>query len=109
MSQSIAIGRPAAISYHPRPMPRRSPARFASAPHEPRLSRAARRAAGVYYTPPEIARHLAELTLAPMLEAAARGRESIAVKMTGAGKPSPQLTPDPVRVELPAIQILDPA
>lgn len=61
-------------------MPRRPTARYSAAAHEPPLARAARRASGVYYTPPEVARQLAELTLVPMCQAA-----------------------------LPAIQVLDPA
>jgi tRNA1(Val) A37 N6-methylase TrmN6 len=61
-------------------MPRRPAVRYSAAAHEPPLARAARRASGVYYTPPEVARQLAELTLVPMCQAA-----------------------------LPAIQVLDPA
>src|SRR5687767_9632001 len=48
-------------------MPRPLPARFSPATHEPSISRASRRAAGVYYTPPEVARMIVELTLAPLL------------------------------------------
>jgi len=48
-------------------MPRRPLVRYSVAAHEPQLSRSARRAGGVYYTPPEIAQQLAELTLGPLL------------------------------------------
>ena len=48
-------------------MPRRPSVRYSVAAHEPQLSRSARRAAGVYYTPPEIAQQLAEMTLGPLL------------------------------------------
>ena len=90
-------------------MPRRPTTCNSAAAHEPHLTRSARRASGVYYTPPEVARQLAELTLGPLLESTRRGRESIAVEALGDGKPSPQLTPDPLTPALLPIQILDPA
>lgn len=90
-------------------MPRRNSNRYSAAAHEPKLARSARRAGGVYYTPPEIARQLAELTLGPLLAVTQRGRESIAVQALRHGKPSPQLTPDPLMSALPPIRVLDPA
>jgi SAM-dependent methyltransferase len=48
-------------------MGRRTSRRIAPAQDEPQLSRAARRAGGVYYTPPAIVSELVSLTLAPLL------------------------------------------
>jgi SAM-dependent methyltransferase len=50
-------------------MPRRPAHPYSPATDEPALSRADRRAAGVYYTPPEIARQIVDLTLAPLRKA----------------------------------------
>src|SRR6185436_2071753 len=41
--------------------------RFSRPPFEPKLTKAARRSQGVYYTPPEIVRHILELTIEPLL------------------------------------------
>ena len=78
-------------------MPRRPIALASFASHEPPLSRAARRSGGIYYTPPDIARRLAELTLGPMLSPLSpRGR---GVGGEGA-TPAPKLNP---------LKVLDPA
>jgi len=50
-------------------MARRRTTAFSPPALEPQLSRARRRATGVYYTPPEIVQLIVELTLAPLLDA----------------------------------------